>query len=102
MTGTSATTNFRFGLRYAALLGAVGLLLTSSAGRALADVKIGVLLPLSGKGASYGQHQDVAIKMALEQLEKTGIKGEKVDLVVYDTRGENSEAINLTRKLIFN
>jgi len=69
---------------------------------ALADVKIGILMPLSGKGASYGQNQETAMKMALEELEKTGIKGEKVEAVVYDTRGENSEAINLTRKLISN
>ena len=69
---------------------------------ACADVKIGILMPLSGKGASYGQHQETAMKMALEELEKTGIKGEKVEVVVYDTRGENAEAINLTRKLIAN
>ena len=81
-----------------ALLAAGGLL----AGSAWADVKIGVLLPLSGKGSSYGQHQEVAMKMAMEQLAKTGIKGEKVQLVVYDTRGENAEAISLTRKLIHN
>jgi branched-chain amino acid transport system substrate-binding protein len=56
----------------------------------------------SGKGASYGQHQETAMKMALEELEKSGIKGEKVEAVVYDTRGENAEAINLTRKLIAN
>ena len=67
-----------------------------------ADVKIGILMPLSGKGASYGQHQEIAMKMALEALEKTGIKGEKVEAIVYDTRGENAEAINLTRKLIAN
>jgi branched-chain amino acid transport system substrate-binding protein len=67
---------------------------------ACADVKIGILMPLSGKGASYGQHQETAVKMALDELEKTGIKGEKVQAIVYDTRGENSEAINLTRKLI--
>lgn len=67
---------------------------------AAAEVKIGVLLPLSGKGSAYGQHQEIAMKMALEELEKTGIKGEPVKLVVYDTRGENTEAINLTRKLI--
>jgi branched-chain amino acid transport system substrate-binding protein len=68
---------------------------------AWADVKIGVLMPLSGKGASYGQHQEVAMKMALEELEKIG-KGEKLQVVVYDTRGENAEAISLTRKLISN
>lgn len=40
------------------------------------------------------------MKMALEELEKTGVNGEKVQAIVYDTRGENSEAINLTRRLI--
>jgi len=84
-----------------ALAGAVALsaILVSPA---LADIKIGILMPLSGKGASYGQHQDVALKMALEEIEKNGIKGEKVQPVIYDTRGENAEAINLTRKLIHN
>jgi len=51
----------------------------SAARPAFADVKIGVLMPLSGKGASYGQHQEIAMKMALEELQKTGIKGEKVE-----------------------
>jgi branched-chain amino acid transport system substrate-binding protein len=78
---------------------AAGMLL---AGSAYADIKIGVLMPLSGKGASYGQHQEVALKMAQEELAKAGIKGEKVQFVVYDTRGENAEAISLTRKLIYN
>jgi branched-chain amino acid transport system substrate-binding protein len=85
-----------------AVLLTVVILGCSTARPALADVKIGVLMPLSGKGASYGQHQEIAMKMAIEEIEKTGIKGEKVEAVVYDTRGENSEAINLTRKLIFN
>lgn len=73
------------------------------AGSAWADIKIGVMMPLSGKGASYGQHQQVALKMALEELAKSGgIKGEKVQIVEYDTRGENAEAISLARKLIHN
>jgi len=70
---------------------------------AVADINIGVLLPLSGKGASYGQHQKVAIDMATEKLAKEGgIGGEKVNFIAYDTRGENAEAINLTRRLVHN
>ena len=76
---------------------AAGALLSCSA---YADVAIGVLMPLSGKGASYGQHQEVALKMAQQELEKSGIKGEKVRFIVYDTRGDNAEAISLTRKLV--
>lgn len=79
-----------------------GMAATLLPGQANADIRIGVLMPLSGKGASYGQHQEVAMKMALEDLAKAGIKGEKVEAIYYDTRGENTEAINLTRKLIYN
>jgi branched-chain amino acid transport system substrate-binding protein len=70
-------------------------------GSAMADIKIGVLMPLSGKGASYGLQQQVALQMATDELAKSGgIKGEKLQLVIYDTRGENTEAISLTRRLI--
>jgi branched-chain amino acid transport system substrate-binding protein len=99
MSATSAATFMRARLPRAALL-AAAVFLGSAAMPAWADVKIGVLMPLSGKGASYGQHQQTAMKMALEEIAKTGVNGEKVQAVVYDTRGENSEAINLTRRLI--
>ena len=68
-----------------------------------AEIDIGILAPLSGKGASYGQHQKVAVEMAQEKLaEEGGIKGEKVNFLFYDTRGENAEAISQTRRLIYN
>ncbi len=102
MRATSAARFTRARMMTGAALIAAVTLGCASVEPALADVKIGILMPLSGKGASYGQHQETAMKMALEALEKTGIKGEKVEAVVYDTRGENSEAINLTRKLISN
>jgi branched-chain amino acid transport system substrate-binding protein len=82
-------------LAAAALAGAALL-----AGNAMADVKIGILMPLSGKGASYGLQQQVAIQMVQDELAKSGVKGEKLQLISYDTRGENAEAISLTRRLI--
>ena len=68
---------------------------------ARAEITLGVLLPLSGKASAYGITQEVGMKMAEEELAKLKIKGEPVRLVVYDTRGDNAEAINLTRKLIY-
>jgi len=67
---------------------------------AMADVTIGVLIPSSGKGASYGQQQQNAINMFMDKYADIGGKAGKMKLVIYDTRGENTEAINLTRKLI--
>ena len=81
-------------------LAAVALTALATTDPAAAEVKIGVLMPLSGKGASYGAHQQVAVKMFQELQEKMGPKGETLKLVVYDTRGENTDAINLARKLI--
>lgn len=94
--------NLRAACRWGAKLGFAIALGSAMATAAVADIKIGVLMPLSGKGASYGKHQEIAMKMAMEELEKTGIKGEKLQVIPYDTRGENTEAINLTRKLVHN
>src|SRR5579864_2814331 len=67
---------------------------------ARADVTLGVLSPLSGKGASYGQQQQHAIDLFMEKYADLGGKAGKLKLIVYDTRGDNTDAINLTRKLI--
>lgn len=88
--------------RWGTRAGSVVALGAALASAAVADIKIGVLMPLSGKGASYGKHQEIAMNMVIEELAKTGIKGEKLQIIAYDTRGENTEAINLTRKLIHN
>ena len=71
-----------------------------SAVPANADVIIGVLIPSSGKGASYGQQQQNSINMFMEKYADLGGKSGKLKLVIYDTRGENTDAINLSRKLI--
>jgi branched-chain amino acid transport system substrate-binding protein len=75
-------------------------LLLAGIAPALADVSIGVLVPSSGKGASYGQQQQNAINMFIEKYADIGGNAGKLKLVIYDTRGENTEAINLTRKLM--
>jgi branched-chain amino acid transport system substrate-binding protein len=79
---------------------AVASTLTAVVLPAQADVAIGILIPSSGKGASYGQQQQNAINMFLEKYAGLGGKSGKMNLVIYDTRGENTDAINLTRKLI--
>ena len=75
-------------------------LLLSSGASAIADVSIGVLVPSSGKGASYGQQQQNAIAMFVEKYAALGGSAGNLKLVIYDTRGENTEAINLSRKLM--
>jgi branched-chain amino acid transport system substrate-binding protein len=78
---------------------AIALLVAGSVS-AVADVSIGILVPSSGKGAAYGQQQQNAITMFMEKYADIGGKAGKLKLVIYDTRGENTEAINLSRKLM--
>jgi branched-chain amino acid transport system substrate-binding protein len=80
-------------------LATVGVAAIGITGAASADVTLGVLVPASGKGASYGIQQQSAIEMFMERYADIGKSG-KLKLITYDTRGENTEAINLTRKLI--
>jgi branched-chain amino acid transport system substrate-binding protein len=79
---------------------AVIALLLAGTAPAAADVTIGVLVPSSGKGASYGQQQQNAISMFMDKYADIGGKAGKLKLITYDTRGENTEAINLSRKLM--
>src|SRR5215475_1950544 len=78
---------------------AAGATVLGLAGPALADATLGVLVPASGRASSYGIQQQSAIEMFMERYADLGSAG-KLKLIVYDTRGENTEAINLTRKLI--
>ena len=78
---------------------AIAFMLAGSAS-AIADVSIGILTPSSGKGAAYGQQQLNAINMFMERYADIGGKAGKLKLVIYDTRGENTEAINLSSKLM--
>ena len=54
----------------------IALLLTGSS-LAMADVSIGILIPSSGKGASYGQQQQNAINMFMEKYADIGGKAGK-------------------------
>jgi branched-chain amino acid transport system substrate-binding protein len=67
---------------------------------AYADVKIGILTPLTGAGSRYGQEQRVAIDMFLEKYSDLGGAAGKLVPIIYDTRWSGTEAISLVRKLI--
>jgi branched-chain amino acid transport system substrate-binding protein len=67
--------------------------------QAVADVSIGVLMPLSGFGAGFGNEEKGAIDLFMPKYDDLGPAG-KLKLVIYDTRGEAAQAISLTKKLI--
>ncbi|ABZ83681.1 branched-chain amino acid abc transporter, amino acid-binding protein [Heliomicrobium modesticaldum Ice1] len=63
-------------------------------------VKIGALVDKSGKGADWGKKNEIAARIAVDEINAAGgINGAKIELVVKDTGGKNEDAVNLTRTL---
>ena len=63
-----------------------------------ADLKIGVVSPLTGATATFGQENVNGIKLAYEKLKKG--PGKKFDLAIEDDKSEAIESTNATRKLL--
>jgi branched-chain amino acid transport system substrate-binding protein len=63
-----------------------------------ADLKIGVVSPMTGATATFGQENTNGIKLAYEKLKKGS--GKKFDLIIEDDKSEAIESTNATRKLL--
>ncbi|CRK82546.1 ABC transporter substrate-binding protein [Neobacillus massiliamazoniensis] len=63
-------------------------------------IKIGANLELSGGVASYGQSIKEGINLALDEINKKGINGSKLQLVEVDNKSDAAEATNGAIKLI--
>jgi branched-chain amino acid transport system substrate-binding protein len=77
----------------------VGLLLSGAP--PAAAVKVGIVLPLTGSEAKFGEIEKRSFEMALEEINnKGGIKGEKLELVVEDDTGRPDVGRSVVEKLI--
>lgn len=64
-------------------------------------VIIGTMAPLTGKYAIYGSSATNGIKLALEEIEKSGgILGKKIDYILQDDKGEITDAKNVYGSLV--
>jgi len=63
-------------------------------------IKVGVNLELSGGVASYGQSIVEGLDLAIEEINKDGIDGKKLELVKVDNKSDAAEATSGTIKLI--
>lgn len=69
------------------------------AGSAMAaDLKVGVVSPMTGATATFGQENANGIKLAYEKIKKG--PGKKFDLIIEDDKSEAIESTNATRKLL--
>lgn len=63
-------------------------------------IKIGANLELSGGAASYGQSIAEGLELAIEEINKEGINGKKIELVKVDNKSDAAEATSGAIKLI--
>jgi branched-chain amino acid transport system substrate-binding protein len=87
--------------RLATLTTAALLLLTASLSFAADTIKIGGLFSVTGPPAFLGEPERNTAKMVVDSINKAGgIKGQKLELVVYDTAGDATKAVQMATKLI--
>jgi branched-chain amino acid transport system substrate-binding protein len=80
---------------------ALVLLLTASLSFAAGTIKIGGLFSVTGPPAFLGEPERNTAKMVVDSINKAGgIKGQKLELVVYDTAGDATKAVQMATKLI--
>ena len=89
----------RYARMFFCVLFVVGLLLSGAP--PAAAVKVGIVLPLTGAEAKFGEIEKRSFEMALEEINKKGdIKGENLELVLEDDTGRPDVGRSVVEKLI--
>ena len=79
----------------------LSLLVAASTGFAAETVKVGVLLPLTGSQAKFGEIEKRSYEMAAEEINaKGGVKGKKIELLFEDDTGKPDVGRSGVEKLI--
>jgi len=64
-------------------------------------IKVGAILPLTGKLAKFGEIENKSFLMALEEINSAGgVNGRKIDLIIEDTTGKPDVGRSAIEKLI--
>lgn len=72
----------------------------SSSGSKNDVIKIGFLGPTTGDAAIYGSSAEAGAKLAVEEINAAGgINGKNVELIAYDTKADQTEAVNAYNRL---
>ena len=89
--------------RYVALLVLVVLALFSTNVMASGTIRIGALFSVTGPASFLGEPEKNTLEMVVKEANaRGGIKGNKIELFVYDTQGDATKAVQLATKLIKN
>jgi branched-chain amino acid transport system substrate-binding protein len=79
-------------------LGLAALLLSAGAALAAEPVKVGVVFPMTGPAAVYGQNGIKGLKLAQEH--RPTVLGRPVELIIVDNKSDKVEASNATNRVI--
>ena len=80
---------------------AIFLVLGASIAIAAETIKVGIVLPLTGKLAKFGEIENKSFLMALEEINGGGgINGKKIELIIEDTTGKPDVGRSAIEKLI--
>lgn len=75
----------------------------SGAAAAPGSIKVGVLAPLTGTNAEFGKGFEVAMTMAMEEVNAAGgINGRMLELIFQDSKGDAKESADLCRQYVDN
>lgn len=77
-----------------------GILTSAVSVNAAETIKVGIILPLTGEKANFGEIEWNSFKMALDEINKTGIKGKKIELLREDDTGKPDIARSAAEKLL--
>lgn len=81
-----------------ALASCFGLRVDAQAGQP--EVKVGVLIPLSGPGAEFGAQEEQSFRAVIEKNNADGGAGTNISVVIRDTKSDPTEAARLANQLI--
>ena len=90
-------------LRSYTLIVTAFVLLFAASAFAAPPIKIGALFAVTGPAAFLGEPERNTAKMVVDEINKAGgVKGRQLELIVYDTAGDATKAVQLATKLIKN
>ena len=84
-----------------ALLALIIVVFAAGTAMAAEPIKIGYLAALTGDYAQYGITEVNMAKLVVGDINaKGGILGRKIELIPYDTKTRNEDAVNAVRRMI--